>query len=351
MDVRLAPAIAAALHAAVDDSDTGYAGDASELVAHFCEFAQRRWRWHVEPAAVRTCADIAVGVTEVLRRLVSPGDGVVVMPPVYPPYFAWLREVGAHAVEVPLVELEVGGRLDLEGIERALAAGARVVLLCHPHNPTGRVHESGELQALAEAAARYGATVLSDEIHGPLTHQGHHFHPYLSCGDAALATGIAFTSASKAWNLAGLKCALIVASDPRHSQVIDRLPHELPWGVGHLGMLAATAAFEHGEIWLDQLVDALAANAVLLRDQLAQQLPEVTFPMPQASYLAWLNCSPLRLGSDPAQAFLQHGRVALSSGHDFGARGSGHARFNFACSPDLIREAVSRMAHTALLRR
>ena len=169
MDVHLAPPIAAALHAAVDASDTGYAGDPALLLAAFAGFARRRWGWTVDPAAVRTCADVAVGVTEVLRRLVGPGDGVVVMPPVYPPFWQWLDDVGAPAVEVPLLEPDRGGRLDLPGIDRVLAAGARVVLLCSPQNPTGRVHPVEELRALAELAATYGATVLADEIHAPLT--------------------------------------------------------------------------------------------------------------------------------------------------------------------------------------
>ncbi|MFI6450287.1 MalY/PatB family protein [Streptosporangium amethystogenes] len=342
MDVRLAPSVAAALHAAVERSDTGYAGDSGELVEAFRGFAWRRWRWQVEAGSVRTCADLAVGMTEVLRRLVRPGDGVVVMPPVYPPFYAWLREAGAESVPVPLLEQQRGGRLDLDGIDRVLDGGVRVVLLCHPHNPLGRVHDLDELRALAEIARRHGAIVLSDEIHGPLTHPGHAFHPYLTVSDAAVETGIAFTSASKAFNLAGLKCALIVTE--RHRAMFDRLPHELGWGVGHLGVLAATTAFTDGDDWLDRLAGRLAANAALLRDLLAERLPSVTFPEPQATYLAWLDCSSLGFGPDPAATFLDRARVALSSGPDFGSPGQGYARFNYACSSALIEEAVARMA-------
>ncbi|MEV0590342.1 MalY/PatB family protein [Nonomuraea cavernae] len=347
MDVRLAPSVAAALRSAVERSDTGYAGDSTELTDAFRGFAWRRWRWQVEVGSIRTCADVAVGATEVLRRLVSPGDGVVVMPPVYPPFYAWVREAGAEPVPVPLIEQQRGGRLDLDGIERALEGGVRVVLLCHPHNPLGRVHDLDELRALAELARRHGATVISDEIHGPLTHPGHTFHPYLTVSDAAIETGITLTSASKAFNLAGLKCALIVTE--RHRAMFDRLPHELSWGVGHLGALAATAAYTDGDDWLDRLNGQLAANAALLRDLLARQLSSVTFPEPQATYLAWLDCSPLGFGPDPAATFLDRARVALSSGPDFGAPGQGHTRFNYACSPALIEEAIARMAQIARL--
>lgn len=342
MDVHLAPPIAAALHAAVDASDTGYAGDPAVLLAAFAGFARRRWGWAVDVAAVRTCADVAVGVTEVLRRLVGPGDGVVVMPPVYPPFWQWLDDVGARAVEVPLLEPDRGGQLDLPGIERALAAGARVVLLCSPQNPTGRVHPAEDLRALAELAAASGATVLADEIHAPLTQPDRQFAPYLTVSEHAAATGIAFHSASKAWNLAGLKCALIVAPDLGQRRLTDTLPHELAWGVGHLGVLAAIAAYQHGEQWLDELLPALRDNVQLLTGLLAEHLPEVTFTAPEASYLVWLDCRALQLGDDPAPAFLEQG-VALNPGPDFGSPGSGHVRFNLACSAEVLREAVARM--------
>ena len=165
LDVELAPSIASVLTAALARSDTGYAGDSAGLSAAFTGFASRRWAWRVESADIRTCADVAVGVTEVLRALIAPGDPVVIMPPVYPPFWNWLADVRARPVEVPLVDVAAGGRLDLAGIERALVEGCRVVLLCSPHNPTGRVHDRAELAALALIAERYGATVVSDEIH------------------------------------------------------------------------------------------------------------------------------------------------------------------------------------------
>ena len=343
MDVHLAAPVAAVLHAAVDASDTGYAGDPALLLGAFAGFAARRWQWPVDPAAVRTCADVAVGVTEVLRRLVGPGDGVVVMPPVYPPFWQWLDDVGARPVEVPLLEPDRGGRLDLPGIARALAGGARVVLLCSPHNPTGRVHPAGELRALAGLAAAAGATVLADEIHAPLTQPGRRFAPYLSVSGQAAATGVAFHSASKAWNLAGLKCALIVATDPVQRRLVQGLPHELARGAGHLGVLASTAAYRDGEPWLDTLLRALDANTRLLAELLAEHLPELTFTVPDAGYLAWLDCRGRQLGDDPAPAFLQQG-VALNGGPDFGPSGAGHVRLNLACSPQVLREAVARMA-------
>lgn len=344
MDVRLAPPVAAALQAAVALSDTGYAGDMTGLQTAFAGFAARRWNWDVDDGQTRTCADVAMGVTDVLRVLVRPGDGVVFMPPVYPPFWAWLEAVGATPVEVPLVDPDSGGRLDLDGIGRALEAGARVVLLCHPHNPTGRIHEPAELHELALLVQRYGAVVLSDEIHAPLAHPGETFVPYLAVSAEAAATGIAFHSASKAWNLAGLKCALIAATDPGMRAVVEKLPHEVAWSVGQFGVIASEAAYRDGEGWLDGLTVALRGNVDLLTELLARQLPGVGIALPQAGYLAWLDCRGLGLGRDPARVFLDRGRVALGPGPDFGAPGEGHVRLNLACSPDVLRDAVTRMA-------
>jgi cystathionine beta-lyase len=344
MDVRLAPPIAAALRTAVDDSDTGYAGNPAALISAFAGFAERRWNWRVDDNDVRLCADVAVGVVEILRRITVPGERVLIMPPVYPRFYAWLHETGLQPVEVALRELEDGGRLDLDGIAAALESGVRVVMLCNPHNPTGRVHTASELHSLAELAANYGALVLSDEIHAPLTFVGTEFSPYLTLSDAARATGIALTSASKAWNIPGLKCALIVARPTHHERVFKGLPLGQAWGVGHFGLLASTAAFAHGEPWLDDLVAALESNLVLLRELLANEIPDIRLAELRASYLAWLDCSALALDAEPAQFFLENGGVALTPGRIFGFPGAAHARLNFACSPDILTEAVSRMA-------
>jgi cystathionine beta-lyase len=289
-----------------------------------------------------------VGVIEILRRVAAPGERVLIMPPVYPRFFAWLHETGLQAVEVPLNELERGGRLDLEGIASALAAGVRVVLLCHPHNPTGRVHSAAELRSLAELAARHGAIVLADEIHGPLTYRATEFTPYLTVSEEARATGIAFTSASKTWNIPGLKCALLVADSSHHERVLKRLPVGQAWHTGQFGMLASAAAFAHGDAWLDDLIAGLESNVLLLRDLLATDIPPIRMANPHAGYLAWLDCSALALDAEPAELFLERGRVALSPGRSFGSPGARHARLNFACSPDILAEAVSRMARAWL---
>jgi cystathionine beta-lyase len=348
MDVRLAPPIRAALQAAIDDSDTGYAGDPGALIAAFTGFAERRWNWRIDGGDVRLFTDVAVGVIELLRRIAAPGEGVLITPPVYPRFYVWLNEAGLRPVDVPLRDLDRGGRLDLERMAAALAAGVRVVLLSNPHNPTGRVHTAAELRSLAELAARHGAIVISDEVHAPLTYRTAEFSPYLALSQEARATGMTVTAASKSWNIPGLKCALLVADASLHERVLERMPRERAWAVGHLGVLASTAAFAAGDQWLDDLNAALEWNLALLRELLSSNIPRISMADPRAGYLAWLDCSALDLKAEPAHVFLERGRVALTPGRGFGPGGEHHARLNFACSVDVLAEGVRRMARALL---
>jgi len=288
-----------------------------------------------------------IGVGEVLRLVTTPGDQVVVNPPVYPPFFATIAEVERRVVEVPLARGAGGAggwALDLAGLERAFAAGARAFLFCNPHNPVGRVFEAGDVRAVAELAARYDVAVLADEIHAPLTLPGIAHTPFLSVSEALGVRAVVLTSASKGWNIPGLKCAVVVAGSPAMHDALAplRAPERLE-RVGHLGVLGTVAAFTEGGAWLDALVAHLDRNRALLARLLADCLPEVGFVPPQAGYLAWLDCQALGLGDDPARAFLKRGRVALSRGLDFGSGGAGFARLNIGTSGELLREAVRRM--------
>jgi cysteine-S-conjugate beta-lyase len=344
MDFPLAGPVAEALRAAVGRSDLGYASPRSGLAEALAGFAARRWGWHVDPAQVTLAPEVGVAVVEVLRLLVRPGDRVVLNPPVYDSFFPWLAEVGCRPVEVPLAETAGGWALDLEAMEAAFEDGARVHLLCSPHNPTGTVHHRQDLERLAALAARYGVVVLSDEIHAPLVLPGRTHHPFLSVSPEAAAQGMVFTSASKAWNLAGLKCAAIVTADPATGRLVDRLPEELPWRVGQLGVLGGIAAFQEGEPWLEEVLGVLDHHRHYLAELLAARLPAIRYRPPEASYLAWLDCTALGLGDDPSAVFLAKGRVALSSGPSFGRPGIGHARLNMGTSRQLLAAAVDRMA-------
>lgn len=344
-DFAPAPAITAALSRAVALGDTGYTPPDPGIAAAFTGFAQRRYGWAVDPARVRTTCDVMMGVVEILRRVTEPGDRVIVTTPVYPPFFECVPEAGAVVERVPLRDTGTAWELDLVGIEAAFAGGARAILLCNPHNPTGTVHSREILAALADLAARFGAVVISDEIHAPLTHRDATFTPFLDASPVAARVGYAVVSASKAFNLAGLKCALMVTADDETSAAVRALPAEVEWRTGLFGAIAAVAAFSpESDEWLDAQLAALDANRVLLAELLAAHLPAARYRIPDAGFLAWVDLSELGWGDNPAVKVLRDARVALHLGPLFGEEGRGHVRINFGCSPDVLREAVQRIA-------
>lgn len=340
MDGPLAEPIAAALRAAVALGDTGYATEGG-LPEAFAGFADRRYGWRPDPAGMRLVPDVMSGIVEVLGQISGPGDRVVVNTPSYPPFLLWLARIGREAVHSPLALGPEGHRLDLGRLERDFAAGARVYLLCSPHNPTGLVFSREELLAVAALADRYDVRVVADEIHAPLTYPGVRHVPFATLDAPAAARSVTLVSASKAWNLAGLKAALAVPGPDARADVAA-VHEEVTAGAGLFGVIAGEAAFTEGEPWLAEVLADLDANRRLLGDLLAEHLPGVGYHPPQATYLAWLDCRSLGLGDDPAEVFLREGRVALAPGPDFVA--PGFARFNFATSPERVEDAVRRMA-------
>jgi cysteine-S-conjugate beta-lyase len=343
MDYPLAPAVAEALHDAVNRSDTGYASVASGLGDAFAGFAGRRWDWEVDAASVTAVTDVGTGVVQLLRVLTSPGDTVVINTPVYPPFFDWVPEAEATLLPVPLAQGDAGWRLDLPSLEAAFATHPAVYLLCNPHNPVGRAHTAHDLEAVVQLARSHGVTVISDEIHAPLVLPGATFTPLLTVPGAS-EVAISVLSASKAWNLAGLKCAVAVTAAPEMASVVASFPPDTRWRTGHFGVIAAIAAFADGEEWLDQLLGTLDRRRGQLAALLAERLPAITWHPPEATYLAWLNCRAIGPDDWPRDLFLEQGRVALEPGLRFGAEGDGYVRLNFATSEEILQEAITRMA-------
>ncbi len=344
-DFPLAPAITAALQRAVEIGDTGYMASRTPLAQAFSDFASRRYGWEPDPARIRSTADVSMGIVEILRRVTQPGERVVVTPPVYPPFYDLVAEAGAEVERVPLRDTGTRWELDLDGIRAAFEDGAKAILLCNPHNPTGTVHGRDSLTALAELADEFGVAVVSDEIHAPLAQPGSGFTPFLAVSDVAQRVGYALVSASKAFNLAGLKCALMVTADDETSAVVRRLPVEVEWRTGQFGLLAAVAAFsEESDEWLDGLLRTLDENRLLLEDLLAAHLPGARYRIPDAGYLAWIDLTALEWGDNPARRILKDAKVALHFGPAFGAEGAGHVRLNFGTSPEILTEAIERIA-------
>lgn len=340
MDYTVATVIREALLARVEASDLGYAMTPGDRIGPaFAGFAERHWGWSPDPARVRTTTDVATAIVEVLRRVIAPGDGVVIMPPIYPPFFELVPEAGGRVVEVPL--LSGPWEYDVAGVEAVLASGeARAVLISNPHNPLGMVPSS--LSDLAEVAARHGAVVVSDEIHGPLVHPGSDFTPFLSVSAAARSVGVCVTSASKSFNLAGTKCAVMYADD--RVDVLDGMYEEVAIRTSLLGLEANIAAFAHADDWLAEALQEIVASSARLADLLAARLPGVGYAPSAASYLAWLDFRALpEWGDDPSALALERG-VAINRGLDFGPQGRGFARLNLACSADVLTDAVTRLA-------
>lgn len=356
MDVMPARPIADAVRHAIDIGDTGYSAG-KQYPQALADFAADRWGWSEFPApGARIVPDVMVGIVEVLRLVTSPGDPVVVNCPVYPPFYAFVTSADRQVVESPLTP---EGRIDLDHLAATFHDLTQkhsevAYLLCSPHNPTGTVHSTEELQAVAALAQRHGVRVVVDEIHAPLVLPGAEFVPYLSVPGSESAFSL--MSASKAWNLAGLKAA--VASAGAHAQVdLDRMPEEVGHGASHLGVIAHTAALRDGGDWLDALLDGLTQNRDLLCELVSGYLPQLSMRPPQGTYLAWLDCCTLDLHDEnrqgpgivvdlegPAKFFLDEARVGLNSGHVFGTGGSGHVRLNFATSQEILTDAVQRMA-------
>ena len=339
MDVDLDPAIRATLLAAIENDDTGYA-DRQPLAPAFARYVHGAFGWAVDPARVTLAADVLAALAEVLVAVTEPGSDVVVTSPVYPPFYRVIAHVGRTIANVPLVRGDTGWAMDFTGLERAFATGAKAFVLCSPHNPLGRVFREHELARMIELARRYGVVVIADEIHAPLTFGDVPHVPFLPlCERLGFEGAVALWSASKAWNLAGLKCATIVAGSDR----LQRLMREINSDPSRLGVLAAVAAYDHGLPWLRETVAYLDSNRRLLGDLLATALPTVRYDLPQAGYLAWLDCSALGLESQPVDVFLTRGRVALSRGRDFGEEGAACVRINFGTSAPILTEVVERM--------
>ena len=342
MDFSIADPIKSALAAAVERDDMGYSGgNGARFRESFAAFSARRLSWGVDPERVVLIPDVMTGVRELFRVLTEPGDEIIVTPPVYSPFFSSVREVGCTVVEAPML---AGGTLDLDRIGAAFGAGARVLLLSNPHNPLGQPLSAEEAQAIAVLADRHGAWVVSDEIWAPLVLPGGRFVPYLAVSDLAASRGFALHSASKAFNIAGLKSAAIVTADGGTRPVIAQLPAGMEHRAGLYGVLASEVAYTEGDSWLEATLAELAARREELLRLLADRLPEIRWTPPTATYLAWLDCSALGLGDDPAARFLEKGRVGLNSGPAFGMNGDGFARLNFATTGPLLEQIVDRMA-------
>jgi cystathionine beta-lyase len=343
MDYPVAEPIREFLGNLVATSDLGYLGPVPEIAPAFTAFAEKRWGWTPDVSHARLAPDVGVATVEFLRA--HKVSRVIITSPVYGGFWHWLEELDIEIIDVPLT---ANFALDIAGIERHFADGVGHMLLCNPHNPLGKVFGRDELTTLAEAADRHGAVVISDEIHAPLTYPGTEFVPYLSLGEAAERTGIIVTSTSKSWNLAGLKAAFIFGHGKRGAELLKPLPEAMHWRSSILGAFSMVAAYSHSVGWLDATIETIRDARDHLASELARLLPAARLEMiPEAGYLAWVDVSGLNLGDKPWDRILEESRVSVVPGAELGPQYLQHVRINFATSPKILTEALTRIAALA----
>ena len=346
MDFGIAPPIRDALHEAVEHGQVGYLSAAPlRAMAEACaRWQQRHHGWDVPADMIRAVPDVLGALEAACRHYLPAGATVAVPVPCYMPFLPLLALLGHPVVQVPMLRGEGDWSLDEAALDAAFAAGARMLLLCNPHNPIGKVYARAELQRIATIAARHDARVFADEIHAPLVYPGHRHVPYATVSADAARQAITAVSASKAWNLAGLKCAQLVFTRPDDLQRWREVGHFAGNSTSTLGVVAHTAAWRDGDAWLEPVLGYLQGNRDLLGRLLRQHLPQVGYIEAQGTYLAWLDCRALRLDGAPHLFFRRHARVALTDGAECGEGGEGHVRLNFAMPRPLLVEAVQRMA-------
>ena len=346
MDTGTAPAVLAALRATVDGGDFGYLppARAAEMAAACAAWQRDRYGWDVAAADVLAIPDVVRGLEIAIAHLSGPGRPVVLPTPAYMPFLDVPGLLGRRILDVPATRVDGRATLDLDGIDAAFRAGGELLVLTNPHNPLGRVFTADELHALCAVVDRHDGRVFADEIHGPLTYPGHRHVPYASLSATAAAHTVTATSASKAWNLPGLACGQLILSNEADRAVLDAVPRVALHGASLLGVVAATAAYEHGGPWLDGVLAYLDGNRHALAALLAEHLPEVRFDLPEGTYLAWLDLRALDLGDHPGDLLRERTGVALVDGPQCGAPGRGHARLNFATPRPVLERLVRRMA-------
>lgn len=347
MDFGMAEPIQAAVRELMRSGSTGYVPlwmDA-EFSNACAEFQEDRFGWQVDPANVHSVADVLKVMEIALGYFTRPGGAVILPTPAYMPFFDVPPARGRQIIEVPCHNDNGYYTLDLDGIDAAFEAGGELLVLCNPYNPLGRVLSRAELEAVCEIVAKHGGGVFADEIHAPITYPDSPPHiPYASINDVAASHTLTGTSASKAFNLPGFKCAAAIVSNDRDARVWRTLPGIVTHGAATVGVAANIAAYREGGPWFAEALDYLTGNRAAFAASAAAKLPDVVVRPPDGSYLAWLDFRACELGEPAAEWVRREAGVLLNEGATFGAPGAGFARLNLATPRSILAEIVDRIA-------
>ena len=346
MDFPLAEEIIRALQRNLDAQRLGYLPEylAEQLTHTTAEFLESNFHWSVSPRRIYPVADVLVAYDVVLDQILEPGTPVILPTPAYMPFLSLTPLRGHPVIEVPFVMEGDRPTLDYERIGRELRAGAGAVILCNPHNPLGLVHTRDELEELARVVNDNGGLVFADEIHAPLVFDGEHI-PYASLGEHTAQHTVTAVSASKAWNLAGMKCAQLIVTADHHREILHPKKFLISHGVSTPGVEATIAAYRDGGRWLGGAKSYIAKNIEVAFDHLSSHLGEAVFRRPQGTYIGWLDLRQV----DPAphesvaEMLLANQKIALTDGARCGEVGRGHVRMILATPTPILTEILTRL--------
>ncbi|MGO1768465.1 MAG: MalY/PatB family protein [Microbacterium sp.] len=345
MDFGIAPAITDALHEAVDRGAFGYLPPAAgrALTEAFAGWSAERYDWAVDPGDVKSISDVIQAFQVAIDHFSAPGSAIVLPTPAYMPFLTVPEVHDRRIIQVPMIRTADGWEYDLDALDRAFADGGGLLVLCNPHNPIGRVLREDEMAAIGEVVDRHGARVFSDEIHAPLVHPGHVHRPYAAVNEVNAGHTLTATSASKAFNLPGLKAAQVVLSNDADRAYWAANARALHFDASNLGVVANTAAYTGGGDWLAGVVDYLDGSRRLLAELVAKHLPGVRYTPPEGTYLAWLDCAALDLPGSPYEFFANEAKVVATDGALCGAGNERAVRLNFATPRPILTDAVAAM--------
>lgn len=350
MDFGTAPAVLDALHSSTDKAQLGYlppaiAKDMSQATS---EFLQRRFHWDVSPSRIYPTADVLSAYEVVLERFTRPGSPVILPTPAYMPFLTLTPLRGREIIQVPMLTDDSGRPvMDLEGIGKAFEKGAHLLILCNPHNPLGVMYSEEELLALAGVVDAHGGRVFSDEIHAPITFDGRQHIPYASLNDTTASHTLTATSASKAWNIPGLKCAQLIVSNDADQKAFGEISFIVSHGAATPGVIANTAAYRDGGPWLEDVLSYIDGNRTYFGELLSEHLPAVSYRPPEGTYIAWLDATGLpdvKGDRSWAEFFSQEAKVGLTDGALCGEAGIGHLRLMLATPRHILEKIVEAMA-------
>lgn len=344
MDFESPPAIKSALEARAKQGIYGYTIRPEGYLTAITSWFERRHHWSIEPKWITDSPGIVTSLSLAVELFSEPGSSVIIQSPVYYPFYDVIRMNGRQIAKNPLIQVQGRFEMDFEQLEGLMRDGAKLMLLCNPHNPGGRVWERNELLRLGELSLQYNVLIISDEIHCDLTFPGHSYTPFASLSEELAQNSLTLLAPSKTFNLPGLQSSIVVTANKELKQKLDyRLKTLSLHMTNYFIPDAVQAAYNEGDVWLDELLVYLQANLTYALDFISREIPSIKAMTPEGTYLLWLDCRALNLDTQALKTLMfQKAEVAFSEGSVFGSEGEGYLRINFACPRSLLEEALTR---------